>query len=149
MNLRPTDVPARACMFVTAATTPPPPAQILYVKLSGYIASRRHAPSPCTDILPITLNMFSYKGRSLTAVTTPPPPAHIFRVIWKCVEILKRIYKNKKILINMSRTPCNAVADHQGATDPRLKTPGLECDNKDPAGMAQSQSSAPNSPGSH
>ena len=26
----------------------------------------------------------------------------------------------------MSRTPCNAVADHQGATDPRLKTPGVE-----------------------
>ena len=26
----------------------------------------------------------------------------------------------------MSRTPCNAVADHQGATDPLLKTPALE-----------------------
>src|SRR4029434_4334144 len=26
----------------------------------------------------------------------------------------------------MSRTPCNAVADHQGATDPRLKTPVLD-----------------------
>ena len=25
----------------------------------------------------------------------------------------------------MSRTPCKAVADHQGATDPRLKTPDL------------------------
>src|SRR4029434_7237316 len=25
----------------------------------------------------------------------------------------------------MARTPCNAAADHQGATDPRLKTPGL------------------------
>ena len=25
----------------------------------------------------------------------------------------------------MSRTPCNAVADHQGATDPWLKTPDL------------------------
>src|SRR4029434_11345623 len=27
----------------------------------------------------------------------------------------------------MSRTPCNAVADHHGATDPRLKIPALEC----------------------
>ena len=25
----------------------------------------------------------------------------------------------------MSRTPCNAAADHQGATDPLLKTPAL------------------------
>ena len=25
----------------------------------------------------------------------------------------------------MSWTPCNTVADHQGAADPRLKTPGL------------------------
>src|SRR4029434_10560399 len=25
----------------------------------------------------------------------------------------------------MSWTPCNAVADHQGATDPRLKTPAV------------------------
>ena len=28
----------------------------------------------------------------------------------------------------MSRTPCNAVADHQGATDPWLKTPDLKSD---------------------
>ena len=27
----------------------------------------------------------------------------------------------------MSLTPCNAVADHQGATDPRLKTPAIVC----------------------
>src|SRR4029434_8361748 len=26
----------------------------------------------------------------------------------------------------MSRTPCNAAADHQGATDPWLKTPGVQ-----------------------
>ena len=38
------------------------------------------------------------------------------RVIWKCVEISKWI----------SRTPCNTVADHQGAADPRLKTPELK-----------------------
>src|SRR4029434_10922049 len=50
------------------------------------------------------------------------------RVIWKCVEISKRIYKNKKSQWStdrhklMSRTPCIAVADHQGAADPRLKT---------------------------
>src|SRR4029434_4516666 len=25
----------------------------------------------------------------------------------------------------MSRTPCNAIADHQGATDPWLKTPDV------------------------
>src|SRR4029434_2333167 len=80
--------------------------------------------------------MCSYQGRSLTAVATPLPRAHIppvalVSVIWKCVEISKRIYKNKKIQWRtdqhrlMSRTPCNGVADHQGATDPRLKTPDL------------------------
>src|SRR4029434_2718340 len=75
--------------------------------------------------------MCSYKGRSLTAVTMPLPPAHIFRVIWICVEISKRIYKNKKSQWGtdqhrlMSRTPCNAVAEHQGTTDPWLKTPAL------------------------
>ena len=53
------------------------------------------------------------------------------RVIWICVEILKRIYKNTKIQWwtdqhrLMSRTPCNAVADHQGAADPWLKTPDI------------------------
>ena len=39
----------------------------------------------------------------------------------------------------MSRTPCDAVADHQGAADPRLKTPDLD----DPfEGEASSNTSA-------
>ena len=54
------------------------------------------------------------------------------RVIWKCVEISKRIYINKQIQWwtdqhrLMPRTPCNAVTDHEWATDPRLKTPALQ-----------------------
>src|SRR4029434_6928558 len=43
--------------------------------------------------------------------------------------IFIKIKKVNGELINIGsclRTPCNAVADHQGATDPWLKTPDLE-----------------------
>src|SRR4029434_5503089 len=66
------------CQHAPSPRTDILPIALKYVKLSGCIASRRHAPSPCTDILPITLKYVQLSGYS--------------RVIWKCVEISKRIY---------------------------------------------------------
>src|SRR4029434_3250879 len=85
-----------------------------------WIGARLHSVS--VNLLYIIISLFYFSRYST--------------VIWKCVEISKRIYKkfknqwltDKHRLIR-SRTPCDAVADHQGAADPRLKTPDLERHN--------------------
>src|SRR4029434_7554876 len=118
----------RARMFVTAAATPPrthiPPLALVSVMSSLNMGLHQYISSDATWLFRLfRLTYFSY-FRYFSRYST---------VIWKCVEISKRIYKDlkKKVngeLINIGSCrgpPCNAVVDHQGAADPRLKTPVL------------------------
>src|SRR4029434_2826213 len=86
-NLRPTDVPARACVRVCNRRRHAPssrtdilPITLKYVKLSGYIASHHHAPSPCTDILPLTLKYVQLSGCFASRHHAPSPCTDILPI---------------------------------------------------------------------
>src|SRR4029434_2042537 len=72
-------------IFVTAAATSPSPCTHILpitletVKLSGWITNRRrNAPSPCAHILPITLETVKLSGWITNRCRhTPSPHAHI------------------------------------------------------------------------